>query len=104
MLPAWAGVSSGARPPAEETLAGAWIASVGTELPSGSVGFTVASASAVPGPVPAMVAVQATDRTASGTRAMAFWPRPNRALDMSSSPAPSSRDVPRRPGCDRTNE
>src|SRR6478735_7187276 len=79
----WASpVMPGATPPALETLAGASMASAGRLVPSGSVWSVPASASADPAPVVAMLAVQATERTASGTRAMILWLRPRRAIDL----------------------
>lgn len=63
----------GATPPeAAETLAGSSIASAGRLVPSGRAGSVVASASAVPVPVVARLAVQAAESRASGTRAIAF--------------------------------
>src|SRR6476646_2460455 len=72
----------GATTPGTETLAGALMASVGTLVPSGSVvlGFSEADASLTP--TPAMLAVQAAESSASGTRAVAFWIRPKRGADI----------------------
>ncbi len=55
---------------------------VGTEVPSGSVVSGVESAEAVLAPTPARLAVQAAESSASGTSAMAFWPRPNLPVDI----------------------
>src|SRR4051794_24316287 len=84
----------GATPPEVETLAGALIAWVGTVEPSGRRSSGWVSALAVLAPTPAMLAVQAADSTASGTRAMAFWPRPNRAFDIVALPVPTTNACP----------
>lgn len=53
----------------EDTLAGAWMASVGTEVPSGSDSATGVSADTVTGaPAPAGPMVDAAESSASGTR------------------------------------
>src|SRR6478735_2160290 len=74
-------VMPGATLPAAETLAGASMASVGRLVPSGSRCSVLESASAVLVPVVAMLAVQAAERIARGTRAMTLWLRPKRAVD-----------------------
>ncbi len=76
----------GATTPGAETLAGALIASVGTEVPSGSeVGAEVGPcADTVWTPAPARLAVAAAESSASGTSAVALWIRPNRDADIDS--------------------
>ena len=81
----------GATTPGTDTLAGALMASVGTLVPSGREVAADSSAEAVLAPTPAMLAVQAADSSASGTRAVVFCIRPNRdvVIELSLTQLPS---------------
>ena len=71
--------AAGAMVAAEETLAGASIASVGTELPSGR-SPPASSALAVDAPAPARLTDQAAESSASGTSAVTLCIRVNAAI------------------------
>src|SRR6476659_2664020 len=75
-------VMPGAYSPRAETLAGAWIASVGTAVPSGRTPRCSVPADAVARPTPVRFAVQAADSRASGTSAVAFCKRLSRGADI----------------------
>ena len=80
----------GLRASGSDTLAGASIASVGTLVPSGGdpSGLWLAETAGGTPPIPATLAVQAADSSASGTIVAARCSRPKRFLDIRSlSPA-----------------